>query len=98
MQVSSIDDSLIAWYPLNGDANDVTTNANHGMVVEALATTNRFGTASSAFRFDGINDHIVIPAAPQHELGSSFTLSAWFKYEVGGNFGPGFCTATTRLP
>jgi uncharacterized protein (TIGR02145 family) len=66
---------LIAWYPLNGNANDSSGNSNNGTLYGATATTDRFGNASGALLFDGINDYIDLPDNSQ--LGTELTISGW---------------------
>ena len=50
-------DSLVGWYPFNGNANDESGNGNNGTVNGASLDTNRFGDANSAYDFDGIDDY-----------------------------------------
>jgi hypothetical protein len=49
---------LVAYYPFNGNANDVSGNANNGTNNGATLTTDRFGNANSAYSFNGINNFI----------------------------------------
>ena len=53
-------DGLIAYYPFNGNANDESGNQHNGTVLGPVLTTDRFGTNSSAYYFDGTNDKIQI--------------------------------------
>ena len=53
-------DSLKAWYPFNGNANDNTSNANHETVSGATLTKGKDNITNTAFIFDGINDFISI--------------------------------------
>ena len=48
-------DGLVAYYPLDGNANDVTGNGHDGIAYNATPTQDRFGVADSAYRFNGIN-------------------------------------------
>ncbi|MFM9911884.1 MAG: hypothetical protein ACKVOW_21370 [Chitinophagaceae bacterium] len=45
----------VAYYPFNGNANDAIGIVN-GTVSGAILATDRFGNASTAFRFDGVDD------------------------------------------
>lgn len=49
---------LVAYYPLNGNASDMSGNGHNGTLNGATLATDRFGNSSSAFSFDGINDYI----------------------------------------
>ena len=83
---------LVGYYPLNGDANDKTSNANHGTINGATwqqaeislpptepATTS---TQKSALEFDGKTDYIEIPYNPSHNP-ERFTISGWAKITGG---------------
>lgn len=71
-------DSLIAFYPFNGDARDESGNDYNGTVNGATLTTDRFGEANKAYEFDGTNDWISIGNVAN--LGTSdFTVAAWIN-------------------
>ena len=68
---------LVAYYPFNGNANDVSGNGNNGVVNSATLTTDRFGLSNSAYNFDGVNDYIqTINSGPS---GTGITVSFWLK-------------------
>lgn len=48
----------IAWYPMNGNANDSSGNGLHGTIVGPVAAPNRNNTQNSALFFDGLDDRI----------------------------------------
>ena len=50
----------VAYYPMNGNANDESGNGNHGTVNGAVLTTDRFGEENCAYSLDGIDDYIRI--------------------------------------
>ena len=53
--------NLIAYYPFNGNANDVTGNGNNGTPMNgAFFTTDLLGRPNHAAGFDGINDYIIV--------------------------------------
>jgi hypothetical protein len=52
---------LVGWWGFNGNANDASVNTNDGTVNGATLTTDRFGNASSAYDFDGLDDRIEVP-------------------------------------
>lgn len=57
----NLNQGLIAYYPFNGNANDVTGNNLNGIVRNgAQLTTDRYNIANSAYFFDGIDDYIEI--------------------------------------
>ena len=59
-------DGLVAYYPFNGNANDVSGNGNNGVVFGATLTSDRFGIADSAYYFGGNGHYILVaPSASQ---------------------------------
>jgi len=72
-------DSLKAYYPFNGNANDESGNENHGTVIGATLTTDRFGNENSAYVFDGDNDMIELPTDFDYE---NRTICTWFNADI----------------
>ena len=72
----NLGDGLVAYYPFNGNANDESGNGNDGEVMGATLAVDRFGTANSAYNFDGDKD--VISSNINQELEEK-TFSAWVK-------------------
>lgn len=77
---------LIAHYPFNGNANDESGNGNHGVVIGASLTTDRFGDADSAYSFNGVDNAIFLsPTNTDVSYQSvnlpeaAITVSAWVK-------------------
>ena len=80
-------DGLVAYYPFNGNADDLSGNGNNGIVHGAALTEDRFGNANSAYHFDGIDDYIMIPHSEDFKFGVyDFTISLWLQYpsQTGG--------------
>jgi Concanavalin A-like lectin/glucanases superfamily/Secretion system C-terminal sorting domain len=75
-------DSLKAYYPFNGNANDESGNGNDAVVDGATLTTDRFGNDTSAYEFDGFNDWINTKKIFDYKYR---TLSVWAKaYDIKG--------------
>jgi hypothetical protein len=72
-------DSLTAYYPFNGNANDSSGNGNDGVVYGATLTTDRFGNSNSAYLFTGCAS-ITIPELFSDSC-SAFTFTAWVKQD-----------------
>lgn len=68
-------DSLVAYYPFNGNAQDMSGNGFDGMVTGPTLTTDRFGNPNSAYNFDGIDDIIV----SYLDLYTRMSVSLWYK-------------------
>ncbi|MDW3651059.1 MAG: LamG-like jellyroll fold domain-containing protein [Bacteroidia bacterium] len=76
----SLQDSLIAHYPLDGNALDVSANGNHGTPVGATLTTDRFGNANSAYQFDGVDDYIDLLSNQKFKPQQfPVTVTAWIE-------------------
>jgi len=83
-------DSLVGYWPFNGNAIDESGNLNDGTVNGATLTTDRFGTANAAYDFDGVDDFINISAVTQINNQSNYTWSFWSNFpnnQISGNSG-----------
>jgi hypothetical protein len=74
-------DSLVGYWPFNGNANDESGNGNDGTVTGATLITDRFGKTNKAYSFDG-NDLISIPHAATLNMLDSLSFSVWVKPET----------------
>lgn len=71
----------------NGNAQDASGLANHGTVVGATLTNDRYGNVNCAYQFDGVDDHILIADHASLDLDTTWTIMAWIKPETGyGSF------------
>lgn len=68
---------LVAHYPFNGSAKDISGSNYHGVVKGAKLTNDRNGNNNSAYSFDGKSGHIKVPHKSGLNLGVQFTVSAW---------------------
>jgi len=73
-----IPDTLIAHYPFNGSANDLSGFGNDGDVFGASLTADRFGNANSAYEFDGVDDYLEI-AHKSAFNSDTRSVEFWFK-------------------
>ena len=62
---------LVAWYPFDGNASDMSGNGNHGTVNGAVPSTDRFWDAGKAYEFDGVDDYILLPDNDLLELNAT---------------------------
>lgn len=102
-----ITNGLIAYYPLDGTANDESGFGNNGTVFGASLTTDRFGVPGRAYYFNGTNDYILanVPTLPTGAAPRSASLWAraqppsplagmlvWWGCTNGGDcYGQSFC-------
>ena len=68
---------LIAWYPLDGNASDMSGNGNHGIVNGATLGKDRNGYPNQAYSFDGTDDFIELGNLLANQ--NRFSISAWIK-------------------
>ena len=74
----TLNDGLIAYYPFSSNPLD-SVGGHDGIVQGAILTEDRFGTANSAYFFDGVAGHISLP---DHQATlPNFTLAAWIRIE-----------------
>ena len=83
-EVSETPVGLVAYYPFNGNANDESSNNFNGGVNGAMLTADRFGNASSAYAFDGVDDYITVGGGL---VGNniSTSISIWTRSNTGAN-------------
>ena len=71
-----ITDGLVGSWEFNGNANDLSGNGNHGSVVGAVPTADRFGNANGAYSFSDLAARIELtPVFSNHP--STLTYVAW---------------------
>jgi hypothetical protein len=58
----SLSTGIVGYWPFCGNANDVSGNGNNGIVNGATLTSDRYGSANSAYQFNGINQFINLGA------------------------------------
>ncbi len=68
---------LVAYFPFNGNANDVSGNNINGNVNNATLTTDRAGQSNSAYYFNGSSSYIQLPYSPLYNFApnDSFTIT-----------------------
>ena len=68
---------LVAYYPFDGNANDVSGNGYNGVVYGANLSYDRKGNINSAYNFDG-DDYIDIPLLFNFGI-RNYSVTVWFK-------------------
>ena len=72
-------DSLVGYYPLDCNAQDLSAAQNHGTIHGAELTEDRFGNAGRALHFDGKGDYVELSAKAIGASPHSFSVSLWFR-------------------
>lgn len=68
---------LIAYYPFEGNANDLSGNSLHGTIIGSLTTV--AGYQGQAFSFDGNNNSVSVPVNINPGVLPQVTFGAWVK-------------------
>lgn len=69
---------LIGQWEFSGNANDLSSSANHGTVFGATLVSDRCNNANSAYYFNGVTDYIKM-LAPGPQGNSSRSVAFWAK-------------------
>jgi hypothetical protein len=79
LALANLNDGLVAYYPINGNANDATVYGNHATVFGDLPFTAHppFGVAGH-FVPAGAS-YLEIPHQPQLVLSNSFSIHFWYR-------------------
>ena len=82
---TTIDNSLVAYYPFNGNANDLTDNGRNLAVFD---TTNliagKDNSPNSAYSFDGVGDYLEYTT--DFPSFYNYTISLWAKPASAGTY------------
>ncbi len=81
-EYNSTRNSLVAYYPFNGNANDESGNGNNGTVYGALLSSDRFGIDGQAYSFNGSTDYIDIGNDISLKMTEKLSISVWVKPDV----------------
>lgn len=73
---STIDQQLIAHFPLNGNTQDASGNGHKLTVHGAVPGTDRFGKMRQAYRFDGVDDFMETDLS----VTGAFTINLWYDF------------------
>lgn len=75
---------LVAFYPLNGNANDFSGNGNNGNIIGGVnGSTDRFDNPNSAMQFNGIDGYIEVPNSPSLQSPSdALTIAGWIYIDA----------------
>lgn len=77
----NVDEGLVAYYPFNGNANDMSAHGNHGNVTNLTLTTGVNGDSNGAYQFGGYYNqgHIRIPNSESLRFSDGFTFACYIK-------------------
>ena len=77
----NLNNGLVAYWPFDGNANDVSGHGNNAAQVTATLTADRFGNPNSAYNFAGLtNPQIIrVPNSSSLQFTNQATFSLWVK-------------------
>lgn len=90
-QPAFLTNGLVAYYPFNGNANDMV-GVNNGVVNSAVLTTDRFNNENQAYSFNGINSGITVQNNQLFNFGGNvdFAIGLWAVLNAPTNVSPQF--------
>lgn len=74
VQSQTLTDSLLLYYPLEGNANDYSGNGFDG-IANATLTTDQYGNPDAAYSFNGIDEYIDLPSDSRLKPGLPVSFS-----------------------
>ncbi|SVD88567.1 uncharacterized protein METZ01_LOCUS441421, partial [marine metagenome] len=81
---NTFDNSLVAYYPFNGNAKDLTSNGRDFTVYDNTTLTNgKDNSSNSAYSFDGNGDYLETTNIPSFD---NYTISLWAKPASSGTY------------
>jgi hypothetical protein len=75
-------ESLVAYYPFDGNANDNSGNGNNGNMYNVVSVTNRYGENNKALYFNGVSSFVDLGSRSEWTLNQDFTVAFWFRADV----------------
>jgi gliding motility-associated-like protein len=94
---TNLQNGLVGYWPFCGNANDMSGSNNHGTVIGASLTSDRFGNANSAYSFNGVNNVINIPTN-NLSIPNFLSISTWIYKSNLSNDPAGIVGPATYLP
>ena len=85
---------LVAWWPGDGNAQDIAGGNNGTMQNGATFAT---GMVTQAFSLDGVDDEVSIPDAAALRVTGAITIATWIKYATCNHIF-GWCAVITKSP
>jgi len=79
---TGVDNSLVAYFPFNGNANDESGHGNNGTPTEAVSlTTGVQGDANGAYQFGSVENsgHIYMPNSESLQIGDEWSFATYVK-------------------
>ncbi len=79
VQNVDLNNGLVAYYPFNGDAKDMSGNGYDGNAIGATLTNDRNWNSNSAYSFNGIDNVITLPSGSNVQGNYPRSITSWYK-------------------
>ena len=73
---------VVGWWPANSNARDVV-GKNNGVLINGAGFDD--GILGRAFAFNGVNQFVAVPKAPNLEMSAQVTIAFWMKADPDNN-------------
>lgn len=81
---SGLTNGLLAFWPMNGNGNDISGNSNNVTAYTSMTWTNdRRGNVNAASQFNGSDSYMSVPDNDKLELTNDFSFAFWIKVPSG---------------
>jgi hypothetical protein len=78
-EINELAGNLVAYYPLDGNANNFLGTGYNGVIHGATSAIDRKGNSNSALSFDGVDDFVSVLGDPLQQNYSVYSVNLWFK-------------------
>ena len=79
LSAQHISNGLVAYFPMNGDATDLSGNGNHALQ-DLPSALDRYGDSAGALKLDGQTNLETLYSPTQH-VGNEFSVGLWLRLE-----------------
>jgi hypothetical protein len=89
---ATLAEGLVAYYPFDGNANDLSGQGHQGTVIGAVLSDDRFGKPNSAYYFNGSSSYINLGDILDEvfsKANARFSVSGWAKTVTPGSVSKG---------
>ncbi len=91
LSYAQLESGLVAYWPFDGNANDVSGNGHNGLYKTVTWTSDRSSTAGCAVSVDqSVSGIVISDDLSGYFQNSSFSLSFWFRKKQGSNYSIGY--------
>src|SRR5262249_1801600 len=77
---SFLTNGLVAYYPLDANANDLSGNSRNGQINGVTFTADRFGQLERAADYEFVGDHILVPNSGHPTGEVTLTYALWMSW------------------